>query len=133
MTVKTSLWALQKAVYSKLDTNTELKKAIAEIFDEVPTDAVLPYVMLGDDTVNPYDTKTDNGEDCTLTLHCYSEGPGKTQTKQIMDLVLQALTDSPLTLDNFEFEGIKREFLNVMQEGNYYHGICRFRVYVKQI
>jgi hypothetical protein len=78
MTVKTALWALQQAVFSRLDNDTGVKSVVTGVYDEVPQTARLPYIQIGDDTVNPYDTKTDNGEDCTLTLHCFSDGPGKT-------------------------------------------------------
>jgi hypothetical protein len=134
MTVKTALWALQQAVFSRLDNDTGVKSVVTGVYDEVPQTARLPYIQIGDDTVNPYDTKTDNGEDCTLTLHCFSDGPGKTEAKQIMDLVLKSLTNSPLTIDpSFKCEGIQREFLNVFHDGLAYHGVCRFRIYIKQI
>jgi hypothetical protein len=134
VTVKTALWELQTSVYEKLNGNAVLKQLITDVYDEVNETAVLPYVQIGDDTVAPYDTKTTNGEDLTLTIHCFANGPGKREAKLIMDAVLQALTSEPLTVTGFNVDGLPyREFLEVFSEGSIYHGVCRFRVYVKQI
>jgi hypothetical protein len=132
--VKTALWALQKAIYTRLSTDANVTGLVTGVFDEVLEGTLLPYVQIGDDTVVPYDSKTEIGEDMTLTIHCWSLGPGKTKTKQIMDKVIQSLTAVPLTIDpGFELDGIFREYLEVLQDGDVYHGICRFRVYIKQI
>lgn len=133
MIIKTALWPLQKAVYSCLTSNAELMELITGVYDEVPDGAKLPYVTVGDDTVNPMDTKTGAGEDITLTMHVWTMGPGKKQNKQILDAVLQAITGGSLVLEQpFELEGGKREFLNVIPDGPGYHGICRFRFYISQ-
>jgi hypothetical protein len=131
--IKTALWELQKAVYSRLSNDSVLTAMVTGVFDEISENQPLPFVQIGDDTVNPYDSKTHNGEDSTLTLHVWSAGPGKTEAKKIMDAVLQAMTKNPLTLTGFKVEGIKREFLEVFNDGQAYHGVCRFRVYIKQI
>jgi hypothetical protein len=132
--IKTALWPLQKAVYSCLSNNAELMELITGVFDEVPEGTALPYVTIGDDTVNGMDSKTGYGEDITLTMHVWTNGPGKTQNKAIMDAVLMALTSGELTMDQgFNLEGCKREFLNVIPDNGGYHGVCRFRFYITQI
>jgi hypothetical protein len=131
--IKTALWELQKAVFNRLNNDPTLRGMVTGVFDQVAEGTPLPYVQIGDDTVNPYDTKTDNGEDSTLTLHVWSGGPGKTEAKKIMDAVLMSMTNGPLTLDGFNLEGIRREFIEIMNDGIVFHGICRFRMYIKQI
>jgi hypothetical protein len=138
-TLKTALWPLQKAVFERLAQDPIIKTMVgvdeeenAHVYDEVKEGAQLPFITIGDDTVNPYDTKTYYGEDLTLTLHTWSAGPGKTETKRIMDAVLQAITAMPLIIPGFSVEGIEREFLETLNDGEVYHGICRFRVYIKQ-
>lgn len=131
--LKSSSWPLQQAIYSRLKTDPTLSTMVTDVFDEVDEGAFLPYIQLGNDTINPYDTKTDYGEQTTLTTHVWSAGPGKTETKKIMDAVLNAITFAPLVLTGgFTVEGIEREFLETLQDGQVYHGICRFRVYIKQ-
>lgn len=130
--IKTALEPLQRAIVARLESDPLLNEIITGVYDEIESGAKLPYVQIGDDTVNPYDTKTSYGEDVTLTLHCYAHGPGKTKAKQIMNVVLQAITATPLELEGFTMQGIEREFLEVYQDEKAYHGICRFRVYIKQ-
>ena len=131
-TLKTALWPLQKAIYQRLANDPVIKQMVTGVYDEVEKRAKLPYIQIGDDTVNPYDTKTNYGEQITITLHAWSEGPGKTEIKRIMDAILQALTSAPLTIPGFTVEGVEREFLETLSEDRAYHGICRFRVYIKQ-
>jgi hypothetical protein len=133
MIVKTALWPLQKAIFTCLTNSAELMSIINGVFDEVPEGVKLPYVTIGDDTVNPMDTKTGAGEDITLTMHIWTNGPGKTENKKIMDVVLQTITGGLMLPDpSFALEGVKREFLNVMPDQSGYHGICRFRFYITQ-
>lgn len=132
--IKTALEPLQKALVERLETDPILMAMINGVYDEVEDGTKLPYVQIGDDTANPYDTKTSYGEDATITLHCYAQGPGKTRAKQILNVVLQAITAKPLQIEGgFEVEGIQREFVEVYQDGKAYHGVCRFRVYIKQL
>lgn len=130
--IKTALEPLQRAIVARLTNDPIVNTTITAVYDEVEQGAVLPYVQLGDDTVNPYDTKTSYGEDVTVTLHCYTAGPGKVNAKRIMDVVLQSLTATPLQVEGFTVEGMRREFLEVYEDGGAYHGVCRLRVYIKQ-
>lgn len=134
MTVKTALWPLQTAVFERLDNDTVLKEMVNGVFDEIEEGTQLPFIQIGDDTVNPYDTKTSHGEELTLTIHAWSAGPGKTEAKRIMSEILRALTAEKIELtDGFKLEEMKRDFLEVFNDGQVYHGVCRFRVYVKQL
>lgn len=124
---------MQQAIYAKLKNDSILSTMISDVFDEVEEGALLPYVVIGDDTTIGNDTKTDYGEQTTLSIHTWSAGPGKTETKKIMDAVLNAITFTPLVLSGgFTVEGIEREFLETFNDGQVYHGVCRFRVYIKQ-
>lgn len=131
--LKTALWPLQQAIFARLTNDAILSNMITAVYDEVEEGALLPYVQIGDDTINPYDTKTNYGEDATVTLHAWSAGPGKTEAKRIMDAILQAMTGNPLVVEGFTVEGVEREFLETFNDGQAYHGVCRFRVYIKQI
>lgn len=131
--LKTASWPLQQAIFQRLDNDSILSNMINGVYDEVEEGAILPYIQFGNDTINSYDTKTDYGEDTTLTMHIWSAGPGKTEAKRIADAMLQAITSAPLTLSGgFTVEGIEREFLEFLEDGQAYHGVCRFRVYIKQ-
>jgi hypothetical protein len=104
------------------------------IYDEVKEGAMLPYVQIGDETNTPYDTKTSYGDDVTVTLHAWSAGPGKVEAKRIMNAIAQAMTNAPLDLSGgFECDGLELDFSECFNDGQAYHGVCRFRIYVKQI
>lgn len=130
--LKSALWPLQQAIFARLSNDPVLMGMVTAVYDEVEEGAILPYVQIGDDTTNPYDTKTNYGEDTTVTIHAWSEGPGKSQAKQIMNVILQSMTSNPLIVPGFVVEGIEREFLETFGDGQAYHGVCRFRIYTKQ-
>ena len=130
---KSASLPLQKAIYARLSSDPVLKTMVSGVYDDVPQGAKFPYVQIGDETVNPYDTKTNFGEDATVTIHAFSMGPGKVQAKTIMDVVLQSMTASPLTISGFDVEGVERDFMEVFYDGSAYHGIIRFRIYTKQL
>lgn len=131
-TLKSASWPLQQAIYARLSSDQVLSNMVSGVFDEIEEGTPLPYVHIGDETTSPYDTKTDYGEDFTVTLHVFSKGPGKAEAKRIMDVILQSLTAAPLAVAGFAVDGIEREFLEVFHDGAAYHGVCRFRVYIKQ-
>jgi hypothetical protein len=132
--LKTASLLLQKAVYKRLSEDTILQTMVSGVFDEVPEGTPLPLVHLGDETINPYDTKTNHGEDNTVMIHVFAPGPGKTLTKQILDVVLQSLTAEPLEIGpGFEFDGLERELIEVSPDEQAYHGVCRFRIYTRQL
>lgn len=129
----TSLWPLQQSIYSRLVSDAALGALITGVFDgeEVEPNAKLPYVTLGEDTVNDYSTKQWIGEDVTVTLHCFSEYRGKKEAKQILDAMLKALSSAPLTVPGYIVEGLEREYLNVIPQEGIYHGVTRIRVHIK--
>lgn len=129
---KTASLPLQKAVYKRLAEDVILNTMVSGVFDEVPEGTRLPFVHLGDETITPYDTKLSYGEDNTVTLHIYAPGPGKVLTKQIADVVLQAMTATPLELEGFTFDGLELDQLEVFPDEKAYHGVCRFRIYIRQ-
>jgi len=130
---KLSLLHIQGAVVERLSNDIILKSMVNGVYDELKQGYKLPYVQIGDDTNTPYDTKTSYGDDATITLHAWSAGPGKPEAKRIMDAITQSLTSAPLLLpDDFTFEGLELEFSECFNDGQAYHGVCRFRIYVKQ-
>lgn len=132
--MRTAILALQGAIYNQLINNAALMAKVTGVFDDVPDGQTKPYVVLGDDTVNPFLTFGRDGEDFTHTLHIYSDYPGKKEVKEIMNLVLQAMTDTPLTMSGFSVVGTECEFMtdSVEQDGILRHGVMRFRIKVQE-
>jgi hypothetical protein len=129
--IKTALWSLQKALYARLSSDSSITAAVYD--SEAEETAALPYIVLGDDTVSDFSTKTFDGEDITHTLHIWSAYKGKKEVKQLLDLVLQSVTSSPLTLTGFTLEDARRDFMEIYQDEEYFHGVLRLRFKIKQI
>lgn len=130
--MKTALWEVQTAIYSRLANDANLMGKINGVFDEVPEGTPLPYIALGDDTVSDFGSKTFEGEYITHTLHVFSDYHGKKEAKDILNTALQAITVLPFEAGtNFRVEDVTREMLEVFEDSGVYHGVMRlrFRVY----
>jgi hypothetical protein len=133
--MKTALFPLQTIIYQRLSNDSNLKTKNIKTYDSVPSGATFPYISLGDDTVNNWGTKTGDGEDITHTLHVWSRYNGKKEAKEIMSLVLQSLTDTPLSLGSgFSMDFSRMEFMEVITDpdGITRHGIMRMRFKISQ-
>lgn len=96
--MKSALWALQVSIFNRLKKDTALT-ARAKVYDSVSESAAMPYVVIGEDTVVPFGTKLEDGEEITHTLYVYSSYSGRKEVKELMSLVLEALTKEPLSLE----------------------------------
>ena len=121
---------LQRAIYSKLDADLSVP-----VYDHVPQDAdpsdnsAFPYVTIGEDDFNAWDTDDSVGYDVQLTIHVWSRLRGRTQTKQIQQAIYNSLNRSVLTVTNYDFISIDFTFADSAMEpdGITRHGVIRFR------
>ncbi|MEN2765834.1 DUF3168 domain-containing protein [Ornithinibacillus xuwenensis] len=130
--MKTSLLPLQKMFIDTLRADTALMDKITGIYDDVSKKAIKPYVTIGEPNVTPFDTKTSTGENIIWTLHCWSSYKGKKETYEILNLILQAMSKSPLTVDGFTLFRMEIVNMNVITDidGETRHGILQLRLYV---
>lgn len=132
--MRTSLLSLQNALLNRLFNDSAIKKKVKGVFDAVPKNQSFPYIALGEDTVNDWSTKIEFGEEITHTMHIWSQYKGKKEVKEIMNLVLQSLSE-PLSLDDgFFVEFSKLDFMEVLNDpdGITRHGVIRFRFKISQ-
>ena len=123
-------FALQSSIYSTLSNDNNLTSTLgASVFDDVPENTSYPYIVLGEDTANEYDTKDVNGSTSSLTIHVWSEYKGSKETKQIMDRVHDLLHDSNISVSGFNLINLRFEFSDIMRDpdGITRHGVIRFR------
>ena len=123
-------FALQSSIYSALNNDSNLTGTLgATIFDDVPENSAYPYIVLGEDTANEYDTKDVKGSTSSLTIHVWSEYKGSKETKQIMDRVHDLLHDSNLSVSGYNLINLRFEFSDIMRDpdGITRHGVMRFR------
>lgn len=133
--MKSSLWPLQQALFTCLKGDAALTTKVKGIFDEVPANQTYPYVTLGEDTVVDWSTKTNDGEEITHTLHVWSKYAGKKEAKEILSLVLEAVTRQPLALaGGFSVDFSALDFMEVFidEDGTTKHGVLRLRFKILQ-
>jgi Protein of unknown function (DUF3168) len=134
--MKTSILSLQTAIYNRLSNDTHLAAKITGVYDAVDENTVFPYVTLGNgDTVNNWSTSTWYGEDLTHTLHVWSRYKGKKEAVEIMNLIINALSQ-PLSLyGGFLVEFSQLEFMEVLSDPDEItrHGVMRFRFKIRNL
>lgn len=132
--MKSSILALQGAIYDRLTNNAPLMNKVTGVFDDVPDGQAMPYVAIGNDTGTPFLTFNRNGEELTNTLHIWSDYQGMAEVKEIMNLVLQAMTDTPLVVNGFHVVDTRLDMMtdSVEADGTARQGILRFRFVIQE-
>lgn len=131
---RTALLSLQGGINERLSTDTAIMNKGVKVLDNVPEIKPYPFIEIGEDTVNDWSTKLEFGEEVTHTLHIWSQQGGKKETKEIMNLILQSLSE-PLSLDDgFYIEFSKLDFMEVYNDPDKItrHGVIRFRFKISQ-
>ena len=125
--------ALQSAIFARLTGQL----GPTPVYDFVPQDSAFPYVVIGADTSVPADTKTNDGQEFTLTIHVWDKAAGRKSVKTTMEAVYTALHNHPLAVTGFSTVILRCEYAETMQEqaegegDHYYHGVLRFRAVVR--
>lgn len=134
--------ALQAGIFSRLSSYSGLTSIIGgnHVYDFVPETAEPPYVVIGDDTLTEWDTKSRNGWDATVTIHAWSyETAGRKQVKSILSAIHDALhrQEPAVTVSGFTLVELRRDFQQTFQEtavegqsDRYWHGLIRFRALI---
>lgn len=132
--------ALQAAIYTRLINYAPLTTALGgdKVYDFVQPKLVAPYVVIGEDTLNDNSTKTENGWDCTLTIHAWDfEKAGRKSVKTLLGQIYDALhrqedavTVAGFTLTELIWDGFQTTIQETAVEGendHFYHGVTRYR------
>lgn len=123
-------WALQQSVFSTLESAL----APTRVYDDVPPNTKMPYVVVGDDTAAQWDSALGRGEDLTLTIHAWSNYRGKREVKLLMAQIKDALHDQALSVAGHQLVQLTFEFVEtfVDADGVTRHGVIRFRALTLQ-
>jgi hypothetical protein len=127
----TAAAALRAAIHDALVADGPLAAALGgpKVYDEVPKNAVFPYVTLGEARIADFSTGTEAGEEHQLTLHAWSRQGGHRAAHVIAGALLQALDDAPLALSDHRLVNLRFSLADVRREadGRTYHALVRFR------
>lgn len=143
--------AIQGMIYNALAASTELDAALARqrtisgtaatspaIYDNVPQgvygdDLAFPYVVIGDDSENAFNTDDSQGSDATVDVHIWSRRMGRAETKEIQGLVFDALSRQSLAIADKNLINIEQTtaLTYLDPDGKTRHGVQSFRVIVE--
>lgn len=125
----------QRAVYARLAS-----QLTTPVYNHVPQGSPFPYVVTGYKTSVPWRTKTEDGQEITITIDVWSNAAGDKEAATLMGQVYAALDrqESALTMSGFTCVVIECGFTDLApyteDEGepdHYYHGVMRFRALVE--
>lgn len=130
------IWAVQKALYGALTGSTPLAVLVgSRIYDQPPqTAATFPYIVLGDGTLTPWDTDTEEGGEAVMMVHVWSrDHRGRKVVKDIQDLIKATLHRAEPTVEGLGTVLCEMELADTFldSDGLTYHGIQRFRLVVE--
>ncbi len=96
---------LQAAIFQKLNRDAILEGMLGgdRIFDFVPDGQAFPYIIIGDDDLDDWNTHTFVGFKGTTTINVWSQSKdtdGKKEVKLIMARVWQLLNNRDLGIPN---------------------------------
>ena len=118
--------SLQKGIYSRLTDGS----FTFNVYDEVPENTATPYAEIGSCSV-ALDLETVS--ECTTTLHAFSDTAGNKQCNDMLEMAIESLTSSALTLDEDFSQAMGRlELAEIFKEYHadgklIRHGVLRFR------
>jgi len=121
---------VQEAIYYELSHDLLLNAAVTGIYDNVLQEADYPYVVIGDDTIQGWDTDEANGINTTVTIHIWSKYNGKKEVKEIMDLIYRTLHKVRITIAGLHTVACLFEFSETLvdSDGQTRHGVMQFRI-----
>ena len=123
-------WEVQKAIFSKLDTDLSVS-----VYDFVPQEnAPDSYVTIGSDTLVPYNTDGNKGFNATLTIHTWDTSNGRKDIKLLQGQVYDSLDRAEIVVTGYNSIGIDFESSDTTLDPNgaTYHGIQRFRFLIME-
>ena len=125
-------WALQAAMFTALSADANIKSVLGDpprVYDEVPRNAAMPYLVIGDGKESDWSTSTDTGTEHALVLHVWSRARGRKESKAVAATVRAALDDAALTLAGHTLIGIKHQSSEYLRQtyGQTYHAVMKFR------
>lgn len=116
--------ALQKGVYSILS-----QYQTTPVYDDVPEDAVAPYITLGAFTCKQVGNKTADIYEISQQIHIWSSYDGKKEVNEIANDVTTVLTSWPMDMSADGFNAMSQDvdfFEAFPEEEEGYHGIITF-------
>lgn len=123
-------WALQQAVFAALGADAgviALLGAPPRVYDDVPRDAAMPYLVIGEGGENDWSTKTEPGTEHVIAIHVWSRGAGMKECKQLADAVRVALDGADTGVSGVVGLRFQNAAFTRESDGRTLRAILRFR------
>ena len=129
---------LQIAIFTALKADVTLGNLVNAVYDDVPDNAVFPYLVIGEFTSVTFDDKTDDGANTTVTLHAFTQGRDKHLVHDIIARTYDLLHNAELSVVGQNLILLRSDnFLQVFQEktdnNTTYHGVVRYRALTREL
>jgi hypothetical protein len=123
---------LQEALYSRLNGDSTLGALITGVFDAVPDDTALPFVVIGPTSTSDDGSKTLDARDYIFNVDVWSDYRGMKETKNISQRVYTLLHEHDLSVSGANLIDLRCEFSSEVLEndGVTRHGVMRFRAFI---
>ncbi len=120
---------VQEAIYRMFSQSPGIGYSV---FDHTPQNQAYPYVVIGDDNVQAFDTKTFNGFEVSVVIHTWSQKPGREEIKTMQGAIYNALHTENIEVEGYNNVYCLFEFSESLLEddGLTRHGIQRFNVII---
>ncbi len=97
-----ALMEVQRALYTKLHGDGVLMGMISGVYDVVPQQVALPYVVIGDGTLRVLPANGTVISEVTLQIELWTEASGRKNVLTIMNRLFALLHLGTLTLSGFQ-------------------------------
>lgn len=101
------LWdGFQKAILDTLEADATLVAQVKGIFDYVDPKLKMPFVAIGDDIVDDFQDKLQDGADIMTIIHVYSKYRGLKEAKEIASRIRYVLKNNKPSFpsaDDYDF------------------------------
>ncbi len=97
-----AMMEMQHALYTKLHGDGVLMGMVSGVYDVVPQQVVLPYVVIGDGAQQVVPTDSAALTECRLTLHVWTDTGGRKSALTIMNRLYALLHLGTMTLSGYQ-------------------------------
>jgi hypothetical protein len=122
----------QTVIFNALDGNAPLNAIVSGVYDAVPQVEIFPYVTIGEDSINEWDTFDNVGANASITVHTWSRARGRKETKQIQGLIYDALHRQEFSSAGYDVVAVDFEASQSFMDadGLTRHGVSTFRIFI---
>lgn len=121
---------MQLALYDRLTNAPQLTGRLTGLYDEVPHDAVMPYLSMGETRVSDASVKGRKGYQLQFELTLFSRDNSQLEVKELMAVVDATLADAPLAVRGHDLVTLRLEsaisLRRFREDGSVYEGRLRY-------